>query len=202
MIRVMLPPSVGEDVSQDAFSKVHQEDVVAQLFTRSTRHLNPALAAITTAIYTHMLVHGHISPYLRPWQIAATGICIGGAIFRVWCYRELGRFFTYELSIRKNHQLVGTGPYRYLLHPSYTGMFVAVVAWSMLTAVEGVWDVVLKTYFDVSLPPWLAFIAFSLPFALLIGRRVRSEEAMLATNFGEAFEEFHRHRTRFIPFIF
>ncbi|KAF9973552.1 hypothetical protein BGZ73_003190 [Actinomortierella ambigua] len=198
----MVPPSAGQDVSKDASSKVHKEDAMAQLFIRPTRHLTPASAAITAAIYIQMVRQGLIPPHTQPWQIAATGICIAGALLRAWSYRELGRFFTYELSIRQDHQLVGTGPYRFLMHPSYTGMFVTAVAWSMLITVQGVWDVVLQRQFGVKFSPLLALVAYSLPFALFIARRVRVEEAMLAASFKEAFEEFRRHRTRFIPFIF
>lgn len=47
-------------------------------------------------------------------------IVIGGFI-RWWCFRTLGRFFTFKLSVRKGHQLVTTGPYGVVRHPSYAG---------------------------------------------------------------------------------
>ena len=36
-------------------------------------------------------------------------------------YRALGRFLTFEVSIRNGHQLV-TGPYGIVRHPSYAGI--------------------------------------------------------------------------------
>lgn len=47
-------------------------------------------------------------------------IVIGGFI-RWWCFRTLGRFFTFKLSVRKGHQLVTSGPYGVVRHPSYAG---------------------------------------------------------------------------------
>lgn len=51
--------------------------------------------------------------------IGMVAVWIGGAI-RIACYRELGRLFTYELTIREKHRLVTSGPYSIVRHPSYS----------------------------------------------------------------------------------
>ena len=50
----------------------------------------------------------------------------GGAVFaaigslgRLWCFRAMGHNFTHQLAIRKNHQLITTGPYAIVRHPGY-----------------------------------------------------------------------------------
>jgi protein-S-isoprenylcysteine O-methyltransferase Ste14 len=48
-------------------------------------------------------------------------MCLGG-YWRYLCYRELGRLFTWELAIRKDHRLITTGPYSIVRHPSYTAI--------------------------------------------------------------------------------
>jgi protein-S-isoprenylcysteine O-methyltransferase Ste14 len=50
-----------------------------------------------------------------------------GGYIRYSCYRELGRLFTFEMSIRKDHKLVTSGPYSIVRHPGYTGAVLTVV---------------------------------------------------------------------------
>lgn len=47
-------------------------------------------------------------------------VCIG-SMMRVICYQRLGRYFTFELSLRKDHELITDGLYSIVRHPSYTG---------------------------------------------------------------------------------
>ena len=39
--------------------------------------------------------------------------------------RELGRFFKFTVVVQADHQVVDTGPYRLIRHPSYTGLLMA-----------------------------------------------------------------------------
>ncbi|OCH89032.1 hypothetical protein OBBRIDRAFT_836152 [Obba rivulosa] len=53
--------------------------------------------------------------YLAGWLALIAGAAIRGA-----CYRQLGRHFTFHLSVRDGHSLVTTGPYSVVRHPSYS----------------------------------------------------------------------------------
>ncbi|KAG1864875.1 hypothetical protein F4604DRAFT_1957043 [Suillus subluteus] len=55
-----------------------------------------------------------------PFLFGTTLIVLGGFV-RWWCFRTLGRFFTFKLSVRKGHHLVTSGPYGVVRHPSYAG---------------------------------------------------------------------------------
>ncbi|KAJ7211580.1 hypothetical protein GGX14DRAFT_362465, partial [Mycena pura] len=48
-------------------------------------------------------------------------LAVAGALLRIQCYRALGKHFTFETGISRDHKLVTSGPYRYMRHPGYTG---------------------------------------------------------------------------------
>ncbi|KIJ08273.1 hypothetical protein PAXINDRAFT_139396, partial [Paxillus involutus ATCC 200175] len=72
----------------------------------------------------------HIS-LLTPAFLVGSVLSIVGCCLRIHCYRALGRMFTYELSIRKDHKLITSGAYAIVRHPSYTGA-VAILAGFLL----------------------------------------------------------------------
>ena len=51
-------------------------------------------------------------------------VVVGGWI-RKTCYGALGKFFTYQLGVLKDHKLITTGPYAVVRHPAYTGIIIA-----------------------------------------------------------------------------
>jgi protein-S-isoprenylcysteine O-methyltransferase Ste14 len=68
------------------------------------------------------------SPARRSWtpaEAVAAAVCAAGTALRAWCFTTLGRLFTYEVGIRSEHELISSGPYTLLLHPSYTGAAMA-----------------------------------------------------------------------------
>jgi protein-S-isoprenylcysteine O-methyltransferase len=68
-----------------------------------------------------------------------------GLILRWWAIITLGRFFTVDVTIEKDHELVERGPFRIVRHPLYTGVFLAFVGLGM------------------SLGNWAALLAILLP---------------------------------------
>jgi len=64
---------------------------------------------------------------LTPQSTIGMVFAISGGLLRFQCYRTLGRYFTFEVSIRKGHQLVTTGPYSIVRHPSYSAMLLMTI---------------------------------------------------------------------------
>ena len=72
---------------------------------------------------------------------AAMGIALGitGAVLRARYYRELGKFFRFEMTIMKDHSLVKMGPYDVVRHPGYAATFMTNTAIFLLYATKGSW---------------------------------------------------------------
>lgn len=74
----------------------------------------------------------------EPPAFVARLLVLGGGL-RLWCYRTLGRLFTYRLSIEDDHHLITTGPYSVVRHPSYTGWTICTVGLLTMQLSPGSW---------------------------------------------------------------
>jgi protein-S-isoprenylcysteine O-methyltransferase Ste14 len=106
----------------------------------------------------------------------------GGAL-RLWPVFVLGRRFSGLVAIQPGHTLVTTGIYRRIRHPSYLGLLLNALGWSLAFR-SGV-GVVLTA---LLLVPLLA--------------RIHSEEALLLSQFGPEYEAYHARTSRLIPGIY
>ncbi|KAJ6554262.1 hypothetical protein B0H19DRAFT_948515 [Mycena capillaripes] len=76
---------------------------------------------------------------ITPTFVLGAVLIIGGASIRFHCYRELGRHFTFALSLRDNHRLITTGPYAIVRHPSYAGGNMTLLGAVLTLLCDGSW---------------------------------------------------------------
>lgn len=114
-------------------------------------------------------------------RLAALILLVTGLALRCAAILTLGKLFTVDVAIRADHTLVDHGLYRFVRHPSYSGLLIAFVG--------------LGLFFD----NWLSLIALLLPVTLAIINRVRKEERALLAHLGAAYAEYCARTNRFIP---
>ncbi len=117
-----------------------------------------------------------------PAWVRSCGIAlmfIWGALL-VWTFQSLGNNLTDTVVTRKAHTLVTTGPYRYVRHPFYLTILVAVVGAALAMA------------------NWFFLLAGAVPLAFLFVR-TRIEEEKLVERFGDDYREYMRRVGRFVP---
>src|SRR5258707_1112495 len=57
------------------------------------------------------------------WPVVTGVVLIAAGIgLRAWSIATLGRFFQYQIQVQPGHHVVTDGPYRYVRHPSYSGI--------------------------------------------------------------------------------
>lgn len=127
-----------------------------------------------------------------------------GSLLRIWTYRTLGRLFTWELAIKENHQLVTSGPYSIVRHPSYTGAILLGVGNLLLMFGSGSWwreCGVTNTYMGMAGAVFWVANWIGIPTMLLF--RVKKEDEVLKREFGEKWDAWARS-TRYVlvPYIF
>jgi protein-S-isoprenylcysteine O-methyltransferase Ste14 len=105
-----------------------------------------------------------------------------GVAFAIWARWHLGANWSAIVSIREQHELIRSGPYRRVRHPIYTGMLLAMAGTALvLGEVRGL-------------------LAFAITLAAFYSK-ARKEEAWLTREFGEKFEAHARQTGMFLPKI-
>ena len=123
---------------------------------------------------------------------AAAGLTLMalGAWIRLMTYRHMGRFFRFEASIQKDHELVVSGPYSVVRHPSYTGVILLFSgcfplhlsrgSWIMES---GMWSTILGRLLVVMYFSSLTLISW---FAVA---RMSKEDTALRNQFGRKWDD-------------
>jgi protein-S-isoprenylcysteine O-methyltransferase Ste14 len=122
------------------------------------------------------------------WQfgsrpVAAAGLLLmwTGLALRIWAIRVLGKSFRMTVEVDPGQQVVDRGPYRWLRHPSYTGILLITTG---LGLAEGNW---------LSLA-----LLVLLPTAVTM-RRIHVEEAVLTSVLGQPYADYRMRTKRLVP---
>jgi protein-S-isoprenylcysteine O-methyltransferase Ste14 len=109
---------------------------------------------------------------------------IGGIVFRIWSIRHLGKFFTATVQIKSDHQLLTSGPYAIVRHPSYLGAFLALIGSSVLLASP------------------VGFTTSIVLLTLAYRKRLAIEEEVLIGCFGDKYRAYQQDTARIIPLLY
>ena len=80
------------------------------------------IVSVAAGIYVAKYWPAAALPYHRSFLFAGVVLFVAGPLLRWWAIIILGRFFTVDVTIEKDYEVVGRGPFRMLRHPSYTGV--------------------------------------------------------------------------------
>jgi protein-S-isoprenylcysteine O-methyltransferase Ste14 len=120
-----------------------------------------------------------------PDNMRLIGIPVG--LFSAWYFykvhEQLGKNWSPVLEIRKEHNLVVTGLYRYVRHPMYSSMAVWWAGNIFLTA------------------NWLLLLIQGLGMLILFIYRIPDEEKMMVEQFGAQYLEYAQKTKRLIPYV-
>lgn len=141
-----------------------------------------ALAYIMLPLYfvTHWIDFAHISmPIWLRW-IGVIATCAGISLFRR-THQILGLNWTTILALSEKHQLVTSGPYRYVRHPMYTAFFIIGFGFLFLSA------------------NWLIGAIYIGTLSLMYVVRISAEEKMMIDRFGDSYRQYMKTTGRLLP---
>ena len=105
------------------------------------------------------------------------------AVLRIWPVFALGPRFSGLVAIQPGHTLVTTGIYGVIRNPSYLGLLINILGWSLAFR-SGV-GVALMALF---VPPLVA--------------RIHAEEKLLRSQFGDEYQAYCSRTSRLIPGLY
>jgi protein-S-isoprenylcysteine O-methyltransferase Ste14 len=106
-----------------------------------------------------------------------------GCTLRLWPVATLGRRFSGLVAIQQDHQLVITGLYSQIRHPSYLGLLLSEIGWALtFRSIVG-----------------LMLAALTMPVLIA---RMNSEEALLMAHFGQEYAQYKRRTNRLLPGVY
>lgn len=153
---------------------------------RMTRMFNSVSTALAVASPLLLLVLPSLqfeSGELLSVTVAGTALICFGFSLRYWSVITLGKYFRTTVEIEQGHKVVKTGPYRYIRHPSYSGIILFFIGYGLLSQ------------------HWASLaIAAALPAAALI-YRIRIEEQAMAGMIGAEYRDYQKKTKKLIPGI-
>ncbi|MDF3056835.1 MAG: isoprenylcysteine carboxylmethyltransferase family protein [Rariglobus sp.] len=111
------------------------------------------------------------------------GLIVAGLSFvvRAAAVRALGRMWSVHIEIRREHELVRSGPFRWVRHPIYLAAILELVG-AML--------------FMNSVYTWIVFVFFFVPSLVA---RIRLEERAMIVQFGDDYLRFRKTTPAVLP---
>lgn len=117
----------------------------------------------------------------REWiRALGAALTVAGVAFAIWARYHIGQYWSGAVALKVGHQLIRTGPYARIRHPIYTGILLALTGTTLLI---GQYRAVL------ALAIWVIGLTW----------KASREEALLAGEFGPAFEEQKRLTGFYLP---
>ncbi len=126
--------------------------------------------------------------YLPFLPTTAAGYWIGVAIlaaglgFSIWARISLGGNWSGTVTLKQGHELIRTGPYRFVRHPIYTGLLAGFVGSA------------------IAIGEWRGPVAVALVLYAFL-RKIRLEERWMMETFGARYAAYRAEVRALVPFV-
>ena len=152
----------------------------------SQLHIVPLLVGIVLLVSPRLAGNWLTQRYLPRWPawffvgLLLTVLGLGFAVYaRAW----LGRNWSGTVTLKEDHELIRGGPYRWVRHPIYTGILLAVLGSAIATG------------------EWRGLLALALITVAFL-RKITVEERILTGQFGDAYRRYQAEVPALLPGVY
>jgi protein-S-isoprenylcysteine O-methyltransferase len=151
----------------------------------SLKRLNLVIyISVTIGVFFSFTQFGHININPFVMQLSGLILIVFGLVVRWLAILTLRRYFTVNVAIQTDHSIIQTGFYKYIRHPSYTGMLISFLG------------------LGIGLSNWISICVMLLSITFAIINRIRIEEQALTDAFEKDYLKYCSKTWRLIPWIF
>jgi protein-S-isoprenylcysteine O-methyltransferase Ste14 len=116
-------------------------------------------------------------------QLCGVALVVVGLVIAIVARRTLADNWSSNIELKKNHELITTGIYKYVRHPIYTGM-----TFMGIGSALGLQSIYTALFF-IAMETFLIF-------------KMKKEEKLLQKHFPKEYSEYMRKTKSLIPFIY
>jgi protein-S-isoprenylcysteine O-methyltransferase Ste14 len=157
-----------------------KQDNFTYWIIQATQGLGLGVALLAPRWLPRLDIGGPIAATVVP----GLALMAAGMAIRVASVLTLGRFFNREVEVRTDHRVVSSGLYGWVRHPSYTGVLLVFLG------------------FSLGQSNWLSLVAgVALPTAGYVWR-IGSEESVLFAALGDDYRDYAATRKRLVPGLY
>jgi protein-S-isoprenylcysteine O-methyltransferase Ste14 len=148
---------------------------------RSGRLRPPGLLIIAAVALLRVFKAGSLAVHGAAPHVLGVALLVCGLCFAVWARIYLGRNWGMPMTQKDEPELVTSGPYRFVRHPIYSGILLALAGTALAT----------NLYWLVVLVAIAAYFVYS----------ARVEERLMTASFPEAYTEYRTRTKMLVPFV-
>jgi protein-S-isoprenylcysteine O-methyltransferase Ste14 len=101
------------------------------------RHPLISISALSVILLLRVFARGDVAINIVPLAAAGLAMFACGVGLAIWARIHLGRNWGVPMSRRVEPELITSGPYRYVRHPIYSGLILAILGTALTTSLVG-----------------------------------------------------------------
>jgi protein-S-isoprenylcysteine O-methyltransferase Ste14 len=138
-------------------------------------------AIVTLIIVTHIFKTNSTAVHVLILQLLGSAMFLAGIGLAVWARVHLGRNWGMPMTLKDEPELVTSGPYRFIRHPIYSGILLALLGTAIAT----------NLYWLIVLVVMACYFIYS----------ARTEERLMASSFPDSYRSYKSRTKMLIPFV-
>ena len=123
-----------------------------------------------------------LTPQTELTTAIGVAVCALGLCVTIWARRTLAGNWSNRITFKQGHELVQTGPYRFVRHPIYTGLLTMCLGTAMAIG---------------RLHTWLGFLFMCAGFCI----KLKQEEALMLRHFPNDYPSYRSRVKALVPFV-